>query len=633
MDDREFKRQRAAYEAMSEALEAYGWKPSSLITMGSGFRVETPLGPRFLKRFRYGPQEMSFVYDVVEHLRSRGFHNTPRIYLTRGGDPYVFAGGETLYLEDWHDLTPLDVNDPGTLSAVSTVMAVMHKAAEGYRPAGTLTGVRDNYGSWLEESVERLRDLYGFAELAEKERRTSKWDSRFARAAPAFCKQAEEAVRLLAESPLREIVRLEREAGAVSHGNFAPRNLALDTRMQLCVLDFDNCSREIRLDDLAKFISRAAALDLDRAAFIMQCYGQARGTPLSRDEITVIGAYLLFPSEFWAVGRSRFHRDHPRERALRRLIENGESLARFAAVVGGLTLPPEPVLVTVPGEGPAEAAGAADGAAGAAAHAGPLQAPGIPDGPHLPAMPVEPDIVTAAPIGLLRMDAVTPSAGNPKEVPFQMSEETPVYQAWPEEAPEEAPEEEQGALVFAQPAPEVDIQDEPSQIAGEIVPEAQEAKPAAGQRLVWGPMPEPVMSIPEQTAAATGEEDGVAGETEPGGIPLLDQEPVQSAAVDQDIQEASLETPPDMSPEPVVLVEDAVAESPPAPAKPAQAVALLEEPVAEPVAESVVEAVAEMVAETVAEPSEEPEVRTVQPGPRTIVWGKWPEPVKPREEN
>jgi len=171
------------------------------------------------------------------------------------------------------------------------------------------------------------------------------------------------------------------------------------------------------------------------------------------------------------------------------------------------------------------------------------------------------------------------------------------------------------------------------EIAGEIVPEAQEAKPAAGQRLVWGPMPEPVMSIPEQTAAATGEEDGVAGETEPGGIPLLDQEPVQSAAVDQDIQEASLETPPDMSPEPVVLVEDAVAESPPAPAKPAQAVALLEEPVAEPVAESVVEAVAEMVAETVAEPSEEPEVRTVQPGPRTIVWGKWPEPVKPREEN
>ncbi|MDP2872407.1 MAG: hypothetical protein Q8P31_07730 [Bacillota bacterium] len=645
---REFAKQRDRYLQTMDALGAYGWTPMNLIPVGSGFKVESPRGPRFLKRFRFGPQEICLVHDMLEHLRSRGFDDAPRIYLTRSGEPYVHLDGEILYLQDWYDLSRPDIGEPGTLRTAVEIMARMHQAGERFRPRPGLGGLRDDYGSWLDKSVERLRDLYGFAELADEGRRDSRFDSRYAKAAPAFCRQAEAAVRRLADSTLGDLAQTEREAGAVCHRNFTPRNLAMDSRMRLRLLDFDSSGLEIRLEDLAKFVRRAAGLDLERAAFILQSYGQARGRPLSREETELIGTYLLFPMEFWAVGKSRYQKDHRRNRTLRRLLESAEQRARFAKIVGGLDLPAEPILVTLPGPG-------------AVSGPEPVDTPDVPDGPHLPATPVEPDQLEAIPLDLLRMDAIDLPAGSFEEEAAPMLEETPIYQAWTEPEPEE-----EDVLVFAQPAPEetpvapeseapaaeaketalepglqlvIPLSAEPETMAGPVqqaepepglgaehkpepepvavtVPETvsapkQAAVPASARasaparRLVWGPLPHPVRPPGEQKAVT------VTGEiTEPAG----DKETPPESPTGDEAGDIPDEWPPalDVKPARAADLEEAAGTPPQAEAP---APDDLEPHDAAPAEDQAVQ------------------VAAAPPGPRTIVWSKWPSPVHPRQES
>jgi spore coat-associated protein S len=408
----EFAARREGYERMREAISHYGFAPGALVRVGSGYRVEGPAGPYFLKRFAFSPTEAKLMHEILEHLRIRGLPQVPRIHLTRDGQPFVSPGAEVYYLQDWLDLAPADLNDPATLATAVDLLSSLHRAAEGFLPSPETTGVREHYGSWLNKCVSRLRDMYSFAELAGDHRKESRFDARYAKASLQFDRQAEEAVRRMADLPLGRLADREREAGAVCHRNFSPRNLAMDGRSRLRLLDFDNAGREIRLEDLAKFVRRAGAQDLDRTAFILERYSQATGQTLGETELGLLSAHLLFPTEFWAVGNSRFRKDHRRERALGSILDRAEGWGAYANSVRQLKLPRvagELVLPAFGTAGPAPRPAAdpspAPGSAAAGLGAADGPAPELPLPADLPAIPVfMTERPPAEPLPLARLD-------------------------------------------------------------------------------------------------------------------------------------------------------------------------------------------------------------------------------------
>lgn len=372
--ENDFAARRQHYELLRQAVRAYGFVPGAMVRVGSGYRVEGPAGPRFLKRLNYGPAEATFIYHALEYLRRNGFAEAPRINLTTDGVPFIVPSGELYYLEDWYDVAPADLSDPSVLGGCVDLMARLHKAGVGFTPPEAIADVRNDYGSWLDKCVGRLREMYSFAELAEDGKRSSAFDNRYARVSLLFARQAEEAVRRLAELPLAEVAKQERHAKALCHRDFTARNLALDARSRIRLLDFDNIAREIRLDDVAKLLRRAAYLDVERAGFIVDRYGQAMGRALSSEELALISAYLLFPAEFWSVGSSRFRKNRLRERKLRRLVRDSEAWASFAMALADLDVPR------------GELAG--QDATRAAAERGRFpEHVALPDGPQLPSVP------------------------------------------------------------------------------------------------------------------------------------------------------------------------------------------------------------------------------------------------------
>ncbi len=415
----EFAARRQHYELLRQAVRAYGFAPGAMVRIGSGYRVEGPAGPRFLKRLNYGPPEASFIYHALEHLRRTGFAEAPRMHLTTDGLPFIVPDGEIYYLQDWHDLSDPDLGDPSVLGGCVDLMARLHRAGEGFEPPGDIADVRNDYGSWLDKCVGRLREMYSFAELAEERKRINAFDGRYARASLYFARQAEEAVRRLAELPLAEVAQRERQAKALCHRDFTPRNLGLDARSKLRVFDFDNVAREVRLDDLAKFIRRAAYLDVDRAAFIVERYGRETGRALSSEEIALLSAYLLFPTEFWSVGNSRFRKDRPREHRLRRLIRDSEAWASFAEALADLNVPRSELSAASRGGWLSDAPGGAPGSMLDPAGEGP-EGIALPEGPYLPSVPFAEGHTAPAAVadtGLVRFDRpAAPSSPDQEEV-------------------------------------------------------------------------------------------------------------------------------------------------------------------------------------------------------------------------
>jgi CotS family spore coat protein len=492
-----FSEQRMRYERLTEAVKAYGPTPYSVFPVGSGFKVETSRGPRYLKRFRYGPRELMFVYYCLEYLRGRGFDQASRIYLTMAGHPYVELDGEVFYLRDWFECVEPDFADPGTLKACARLLAEMHAAGEGFAPPPDLSEVRLEYGSWLDKCILRLREIYGYAELAEEDSQGLKFDRRYAKSATLFLRQAEDAVRRMAELPLTETAKRERELGVICHRNFTPRQIVLDERARLKPLDFDNCTREIRLDDVAKFVRKAAYLDLDKARFILQCYGDARGRELDAGELGLIAAYLLFPREFWVIGRSRFEKDHRRERTLRRLIENVDNWGRFADGIGGLRTAVTAPVSALLAEDREETTG---------------ERPSLPeqftfpDGPHQPLIPFPEDSAPAVrPLRLWRVDEV-----RIKPEHEEVSEVEKI--AWQTPEPRE------------QPVPEPEIGTVPARFPDGVevgkAAAAAAGQPTAGVQLEPAPAeaveePIPVYAPAGEPAPAAGEPAPAAGEAAP----------------------------------------------------------------------------------------------------------------------
>lgn len=588
--DRDFGRRRTRYERLMDAMRAYGQVPQSMIPAGSGFKIESARGPRYLKRFRYGPQELWFIHYCLEHLRGRGFAPAPRVYMTLAGRPYVDVDGEVYYLQDWLELARPDFGDPGTLRACAELMAGLHRAGEGFSPPAELAGVRIQYGSWLDKCIKRLREIYGFGELAEDSTQGQKFDRRYARVAPVFYRQAEEAVRRLAELPLADLAEKERQAGTVCHRNFTPRNIALDDRSCLRILDFDNCACEIRLDDLARFIRRAAWLDLERAAFIVQSYGEARGRELSRDELALISAYLLFPREFWVVGRSRFHKHHRRERLLHRLAESAEDWGRFAEAVESLS-----TTVVQPTVQPTEA--------GTPMPAGLPEDVPIPEGPEQPLVPL---VVTSAPEPwtepLWRVDEAGPQ---PKLEEVSVVEEPTGHVPdvlWP---PGDEPEPGVGTVPAHFPEgvkPYVLPAKAKAREAARRAVEPPAAAPATAE-----PVSEPVEPAAAEPAEQPASEERVASE------PAEGDRPTEPTTAEVGVEAATL-----------------VAAAPEAEE--------MEGPQAVPAAAETVEGGPGVVEEAVPQDDDLPdeEYRTARgslvTSGRTLVWGKWPKPIEPRGE-
>lgn len=301
--DREFLGQ---YNLDVNLFETMGLKVKQIIPVRSVYRIVTDKGFFCLKKLRFSLEEMDFIFGAVEHLKSKGFKNVFNIIRQKDGSNFLDFKGEKYFLTEWVDGRECDFLNPMDLETAIEVLAKLHNASEGYRPA-VCPANRDYLGKWPENFQKRIGEMEDMKQKVLKKKDKSEIDRIYMDYVDMCIKDAKEAVAMLEDSGYRELTAEAAEKQGFIHHDYAHHNILHTFDGKTCVVDFDYCIRDIRVHDLGSLIIRnmkRCNWDTDKAVAIIESYD--RLNPISKNELRILVPFFLFPQDFWMISRQYY---------------------------------------------------------------------------------------------------------------------------------------------------------------------------------------------------------------------------------------------------------------------------------------------------------------------------------------
>jgi len=285
--------------------EGYGLRFRGGTRTRAGLICRTDAGLRELKKPRGSVESLYLAFRVKEQLYKNGFCRTGRMYETLEGEPFYRYDGVSYILEE--PLPGEVLPEDGTEAFVrgAETLGQMHQAAKG---------LEDKAEKW---NRERLTALYAKrrGELAKIRRRNDRRgnydaiDLLLIAHYEQYMTRSGEAEELLKQGGYGEAVDGAAAAGAFCHNAYKSEALRLNGEGQLFVGNFDKCSRELPLADLAFYLRRyfkKTAGDGKGVWRMLESYG--RYCPLSAGDLLILQGMLLYPEKFLRLVNEYYNR-------------------------------------------------------------------------------------------------------------------------------------------------------------------------------------------------------------------------------------------------------------------------------------------------------------------------------------
>jgi CotS family spore coat protein len=155
----------------------------------------------------------------------------------------------------------------------------------------------------------RLHDLDRFLALAKLG--DGRFDRAYADLWPAYRRQAEHASRLLCGAVYEQHARLASARGEICHHDLAHHNVLLAQGLASFV-DLDYAVADTALHDLANLCGHVMRLhnwSWEPVRLALASYWEE--IPPAADDRTVLGMMLLWPQDYWQIGRQFYDERQP----------------------------------------------------------------------------------------------------------------------------------------------------------------------------------------------------------------------------------------------------------------------------------------------------------------------------------
>lgn len=293
---------------LASVVREFGMHPEDFTPVRSAWRVDTPEGPRFLKCTTLTPPEIIFLWEALSHLERRG-EPVPRLAQDSLGRPWVARPPYAFLLTDWVTGREARFSDPSDLERAAQAVARLHRRGEGFVPSSAARA-RVEWGRWPERFGRRARQLEEFRAAASVSK--DDFDREYLAIWPFYAAQARKALKLLAGSayPRLSAARLRRPV--ICHHDLCQQNFLITGERGtrggggVRLIDFDYCIHDLAPHDLANFVWRRVQGEGSPAPArtVLRAYTRLR--PLSRAELRLLWALLVWPHRFWLIGWQRY---------------------------------------------------------------------------------------------------------------------------------------------------------------------------------------------------------------------------------------------------------------------------------------------------------------------------------------
>lgn len=269
-----------------------------------------------VKRYGRDEKQLRWVLEVIEHLRQKGFQETPELVFLENGRPFFQAGDSFYYLTRWVEGPPADFRRLKDIQHAARLLARLHLLSAGFNPSNPVPS-RVSWGRLPDTWQERLRGLENFALTAEREFKDD-FDRLFLSLLPDALLNGEASLRNLEGDTYPELVEEAKAWSGICHQDFAQQNLIWECR-RLVAIDMDNCKCDLPVRDLCRLLKRIFAhqpCDPYRFKLALRAYSQVR--PLDNRELILFSQLLLFPHDLWRIAYDRYQKRPERHRHLNR---------------------------------------------------------------------------------------------------------------------------------------------------------------------------------------------------------------------------------------------------------------------------------------------------------------------------
>lgn len=275
--------------------EGYGLRLRGSTRTRTGLVCRTDMGIRELKKPRGSMDSLRLAFDVKEQLRKNGFCNISRFYETLEGEPFYRYDGVLYTLEGILPAEALAEEDGTSFIRGAETLGQMHKAAEGLQSEASY---------WDRERLPR-KYAKRRGELAKMRHRNDKRgnydaiDLLLIRHYDQFMAQAKEAEELLQAGGYGDAVDAAEQSGAFCHNAFKGEALRLNEKGEIFVGNFDKCSSELPLSDLASYLRRYFKKTEGKAEDIGKMLeGYGKYCALSEKDLSILQGMLVYPEKF-----------------------------------------------------------------------------------------------------------------------------------------------------------------------------------------------------------------------------------------------------------------------------------------------------------------------------------------------
>ncbi|MGE5528256.1 MAG: hypothetical protein ACM3X6_03835 [Patescibacteria group bacterium] len=285
----------------------YGLTVAGIEPVRSAWRLSTDLGCLYVKRTAAPPDILPFIVGLHDHLARAAPGLAPAVLRATDGAAHLdWAGHKYLVLCSLAG-READYYRDGDLAAVAAGLRHLHSAARhnSLSPPGKSTW----YGTWPFRLKERLADLDRFVDLAKA--RGGPFDLAYRRLWHDYRPQAAAALAKIGGGDYRRQAAAALAEREICHHDLSHRNVLI-FRGRAGFLDLDYAVADSVLHDLANLAGHLLRLrtyafhPVDAA--LASYYGGARP---EREAMEILGAMLLWPQDYWQIGRQRYDERQP----------------------------------------------------------------------------------------------------------------------------------------------------------------------------------------------------------------------------------------------------------------------------------------------------------------------------------
>ncbi|MDF2671899.1 MAG: CotS family spore coat protein [Clostridiales bacterium] len=266
----------------------------------SVYILNTDKGLKILKKVDYSMDELGFLYNSLNIIRKK-YPYVINFRESIDGKPYVKYEDGIYVVLDIIEGRDCVFENPIDLKKAASALAKLHMAGEEVDIENTS---RKGLGKLMEKYEEKLRAMEKYKEIANMHVNKSEFDEIYLKYADYYISCIKRAYTYLEKSNYKELCRLKH---TLCHHDLAHHNILIGKDDNVYFIDFDYSVVDLPYHDISNIITKAIKhneWDIGFANVIMEGYMENR--ELSRDEIAVLYAYLLFPQDFYDIASNYY---------------------------------------------------------------------------------------------------------------------------------------------------------------------------------------------------------------------------------------------------------------------------------------------------------------------------------------